>query len=337
MRRARMRREEQLSIRSMFVKAPTQECIPLSETAELPLVQILRHGREVEITPALAQRIINEANYEYQRKVKPWKVAWLSDEIRRGTFCQGRQINFVLLDGCLIFVNGQNRLHAVIAAGKSVRFSIDVQPVLDRAGVAAAYATFDNQDQRSLIDSARHLCGDLNEAQVTALLRAVELVQTGYRRPSINQHAVILYSRPKRVDAARPWLQYANQYFSLISGCSHLIRSALYRQPVLAVALMTIKCQPEKAAEFWQGLAADDGLSREDPRKKLIERLQDRKEAGSVPAQLQAAAAAWNAFFEGRKLKRLWTSSDQQFSIAGTKVTKRYLNGNGKEIANGNG
>jgi len=122
---------------------------------------------------------------------------------------------------------------------------------------------------------------------------------------------------------ARPWYPYAERFFALTTDAVPQVKTALHRQPVVAVALMTLMYQPERAEQFWQGLAMDDGLSRNDPRKALLEKLRSQEGAHSVPAQLHAVAAGWNAFYEGRKLKAIQVRMDKPFTIAGTKIVRR--------------
>jgi hypothetical protein len=291
------------------------------ESDEATLAQILVHGREVRITPALAERIEMECRYEFERPLKKWRVDFLVAEIERGGFEQGRQISFALLNGRLIRVNGQHGLKAVATTGEAQTFMIEVKPVASESELAALYATYDNES-RTLAETAGPLVskGDLGKEEVATLLRSVQFIYTGFRKPDEKQ-AAIMRSHVMRNSVAEIWYPYAERYFALTEQAPGKDgKAALRRQSVAAVALYTLRFQPEKAAEFWQGLAMDDGLRRTDPRKSLLEKLRSGDGARSIVFQMHAVAAAWNAFFGGRKLKEVRVRLDKPFRIAGTPV-----------------
>jgi hypothetical protein len=300
--------------------------------ADLPLTDILVHGREVCISPTLADRIERECRYEYERPLKQWRLGFLVSEIERGGFEQGRQISFALLNGKLIRVNGQHRLNAVATTGKAQIFMIEVKPVASASELAALYATYDNES-RTLSETAGPLArkGDLGKEEVATLLRSVQFIYSGFRKPDEKQ-AATMRSHVMRNSVAEIWYPYAERYFALTEQAPGKDgKAALRRQSVAAVALYTLKFQPEKAAEFWQGLAMDDGLRRTDPRKSLLEKLRSGDCARSIAFQMHAVAAAWNAFFENRKMKEVRVRLDKPFRIAGTPVSIERLE---EELAN---
>jgi hypothetical protein len=247
-------------------------------------------------------------------------VDFLVAEIERGGFEQGRQISFALFDGKLIRVNGQHRLRAVVETGKAQTFMIEVKPVASEAELARLYATYDNES-RTLSETAGPLAkrGDLGQEQLATLLRSVRFLYTGFRRADDPQ-AAKMRSHVVRNQIADDWYPYAERYFALTEQAPGNGKAALRRQSVAAVALHTLRYQPEKAAEFWQGLAMDDGLRRTDPRKSLLEKLRSGDEARSIVFQMHAVAAAWNAFFAGRKVKEVRVRLDKPFRLAGTPV-----------------
>ena len=297
----------------------------MPESEDTPLAQILVHGREVRITPALAEQIEKECRYEYERPLKKWRLDFLVSEIDRGGFMQGRQISFALLNGKLIRVNGQHRLKAVETTGEAQRFMVEVKPVADEHELAALYATYDNES-RTLSETAGPLMkkGDLGKEQVAALLRSVQFIYTGFRKADQKQ-AATLRSHVMRNQIAAFWYPCAERYFELTEQAPGNGKAALRRQSVAAVALYTLRFQPDKAAEFWQGLAMDDGLRRTDPRKSLLEKLRSGDGARSIVFQMHAVAAAWNAFCAGRKLKEVRVRLDKPFRIAGTPLLVERL------------
>jgi hypothetical protein len=152
----------------------------------------------------------------------------------------------------------------------------------------------------------------------------VQFIYTGFRKADDRQ-AATMRSHVMRNQVAALWYPYAERYFALTEQAPGNGKAALRRQSVAAVAMYTLRFQPEKAAEFWQGLAMDDGLRRTDPRKSLLEKLRSGDGARSIAFQMHAVAAAWNAFFTGRKLKEVHVRLDRPFRIAGTPVTVERL------------
>jgi hypothetical protein len=81
-----------------------------------------------------------------------------------------------------------------------------------------------------------------------------------------------------------------------------LQKRGLLTPSVVAVALLTLRDQPAKAKEFWDGVAMDDGLRRGDPRHTLVKTLRDRPLRGSHSEGGRIASTAWNAYYSNREL-----------------------------------
>lgn len=92
------------------------------------LNQILRHRSVVEVTPAMAERILRECRCEYQVPPRKWHVDFLATKIKDGQLWT-RPLSFALVEGRLILINGWDRLAAVSRSGIAVRFPIRVMPV----------------------------------------------------------------------------------------------------------------------------------------------------------------------------------------------------------------
>ena len=299
--------------------------IPLAVSAveHPPLVQILQHGREVDITPALANRILKESCYEHQRNLRPWLIEKHANEMRLNRFVAGVQITFGLLDGKLIGVNLYHRMNAVVKSGKTVRFMVQVVPCANASQLNDLYSIFDEPASgRKLMETAGAILEDaeLGSHSTAALLRAVQVIEARYHKPDVDTDARVMHTAAVRNVAARLWLPAAKRYFAAIAGARKEVLDALHRRGVVAAALPMFKHQPTKAAEFWGGLAADDGLSRTDPRSTLAEHLRRHEDTRVVELDVYAVAQAWNAFYRGRKLKTIRLRESKPFDIAGTPV-----------------
>jgi hypothetical protein len=94
-----------------------------------------------------------------------------------------------------------------------------------------------------------------------------------------------------------------------------------------AVALITIRDQPELAEKFWTGVASMEKLEIGDPRMTLAKAIDDGNigccivKDGLTPPHAVAAALAWNAFFSGKTLKAI-RSGSSNFFILGTRFSR---------------
>jgi hypothetical protein len=100
----------------------------------------------------------------------------------------------------------------------------------------------------------------------------------------------------------RAWAPEAKTYFELVQRGETANMYLFLRAPVIACGLLTIRHMPEKAQEFWSGMASDDGLRAVDPRKKFLNLLRNGKRIRPGNAA-RGFAVAWRAFLQGRDLQ----------------------------------
>ncbi|HUA59378.1 MAG TPA: hypothetical protein VML19_11530, partial [Verrucomicrobiae bacterium] len=306
--------------------------MPQSLPFDAPLTEILRHGCDVLITPELAERIERECIYARERDIDPDRLKMHVSDINAGRFRQGTVLSFGLLKGKLIRVDGRTRGKAVIDTGKPQIFHITIHPVANEAELADLHSIFDPPGSaRSPIDAAGHLvaAGKLTKGEVKVLLRAAPYIDAEFRLSEMPASAKMAQSPTARNQTAQACYPPAVQYFSRARRAPRAIKEMLYRQAIAAFAIYTFRHLPQKAAEFWGAIATladeDKGLPSTDPRRALYKRLQSRDE--STPIQLLIVAKAWNAFFEGRKLREIRVKSGEPFRIAGTVIVDVTLEG----------
>jgi hypothetical protein len=95
-----------------------------------PLSQLLQDGREVEITPTLARRILRECESMFQLP-EQGRIGFMAGKIRDGSLWN-EPLLFGALDGKLIIGDGVDRLAGVDRSGIPVRFLIEVAQVKHR-------------------------------------------------------------------------------------------------------------------------------------------------------------------------------------------------------------
>lgn len=265
-----------------------------------------RSSKFLTIDGEQARQFRTACHYPGQRKISEGNVERLSLAMRRRTFVQGASIHFCALpDGTLYLINGNHCMEAIIACGIPQLFNVVIIPVRDMAAVADVYMNFDTHKQRTWLDALRAQGLDQEVAMAEAVSAALGLVMQGFRYNSTNVEANT--DRGKRFVLVRQYDAYAEQMHDAIAGAPAQHRRLCLRRAVLGVALETFRYQAPAAADFWGGLAADDGLAARDPRKTLLRYLLSNRVRGGVENfyQSKACSLAWNSFVRGEDLAHL--------------------------------
>lgn len=296
-----------------------------------PLRQVLRDNLRIEIHPDLAARILKECWYEGQdhRKISAQHVRVLAADMRSGCWTGGMQIHIAEIDGRYFLVDGYHRLNALIEAARAIEFSVIVTPCATIEEVKRLYWRHDfNQRPRpmvlaAVVDGAVDR-NNLAKAQVASVMAAVLMIAARFAAP-VSHAPVVGKSPDARLAAAKPWWKFGQEYFRHVGPAQRPLKDRLQRAALVSVGMLTLRYQPEKAAEFWSGVAADDGLRQGDPRKTLIHHITVNVigDGARQADQPFVAAAAWNAWFEGRALKVIKLQSGGSPIILGTPFDKR--------------
>lgn len=302
-----------------------------SKATPKSLASIIKDGARLMVTPALAERIISECFYAPQeaRDVGGSRhIAILAADMTAGRFTDGTQIHFGAVGDKIYLLDGNHRIRAVIASGKTVEFSILRDEVASFAALGPLYWRHDFVTRSRSMVLAAVVSGrgaDLGKQRMAAVMSAMPMLAGNFAKgPGAAQ--LSMRSPDIRLAAYRSWVKYGEAYFAAVTGCSGSFVKRFNRTGVLAVGMATFKHQPEKAEEFWRTLAADDGLRQGDPRKTLLKYLVETSLAAKEgqTASATATALCWNAFFEGRQLSVLKLSA-QHFYIAGTPYARKFI------------
>lgn len=221
-------------------------------------------------------------------------------------------IKFALLRDGRYLTNGQHTLSAIILSGKTLVLPVQDYVVSSEDDIATLYYHEDTGRKRVFGDSVRAL--NLSE-------------QLGLTRTQIQRVASALRWAKGNFGVDRKTYDYITQddllewtpfyaweikaVHNAISPCTTDDRNIVCKQPVLAVALITMRYAPDLAREFWGQVAKDDGLKQYDARKTIRKWLQDNtadrghKAAKPIYGHIvsRAVALAWNAFCEDRLLR----------------------------------
>jgi hypothetical protein len=217
-------------------------------------------------------------------------------------------------------------LCAQIEAGVSVDWQITILDVQTQDEINALYFRFDTLSRkRSAADIVRAsgLAEDRQISGVTAsrLLTVGVIIANGMRVVAPNIWDAYLRTPDGKLSVLDQWMDYIAEYDHLLTdkACESGLRNRLTNASVIAAAAITLKHQRKIAAEFWGGIAANDGLRRNDPRHTFIQTMQDRSfGSGRAGAALCVASLAWNAFFKGESRSILKVTQNYEPIFLGT-------------------
>lgn len=259
------------------------------------------------ISPARAAEMLTDFNtFEGQRAVRPRHVAYLLSAMQAGELVDLALIFAELPDGSRMLVDGQHRLTALAQFTKPLPASIVVHRVNDRRQLATRYAMIDRQASRTPGEMLHAFGLDartgLSRTTLSYVGAGVTIVASGFSRYAIS-HTRSLIKRTHDVEA---WLPEGLIYARWLEGGSQEVTKLLWRAPVVAVALATIRYQPTVAETFWKSIVDEAPIPKFDARARLLAYLRSNRVAPiGQYLYCRHVAGAWNAYFTGRTLERL--------------------------------
>lgn len=288
-------------------------------------------GRPVNIAPGIAARILEDINFPDQRRLKPARRQDHIDRIEHGGWNpELSEIAFAMTpDGRMWLVNGQHRLSAFVVCNRAVATRVHIVSCKDFQEVRRVYASYDQKESSRNTTELLDASGvadqtGLKRKIVRAVYNAVPIIANGMEPPASAKGSTGDRSHDARLSMIAEWEEEALAYQSIVDVAQSSVQRKLSRAGTAAVALYTLRHQPDIAAEFWRGTALNDGLRRYDPRSTLIDDMMARSLAtGSARQAIQQPVMAWNAFYEGRSLKIIRCKEGVAITILGTPMAKR--------------
>jgi len=288
---------------------------------------MIAEGRVV-VTPEMARQILETCNYSGQRSVSKSHVAKLAVQMRNGAWAPGSQIAFGLLDHKVTLVNGQHRLNAVIEVGQPVEFQFLVVPVANGNALHALYYSFDAVQRGRSGEVVLRSTGIADQWEIAHRIArgayaAGVIISLGFRNVAGTLRDPELGTPDGRLKAIAPWWPVVKQYDDIVSKSGDpVLRPKMADGGVMAVALVTLKHQPEKARAFWSLVAANDALKKGTPERTLVDSLMLRSFKGAAGATMLISIACWNAHFGGRTLQYVKPGAMKDIRIQGTPYGK---------------
>lgn len=297
---------------------------PLKGQAKTP---VIREGFQT-LTPSDAAAVLENCSYDRQRKIDTMHSETLREMMQRGAWLEKSQLDFGRMpDGKIWLVNGHHRLTAQSRSGRSLLWAIAVHDCKTVDELRTLYYRYDTNVRKRTSENILQgvdFAGQhgLSKQMARALFDAAPIIESGMsvgtRSPSL-ETALVRRLTDQRMATAERFVAEASIYQACVDPAPVSIKRKLLLPTITAVALVTIRHEPEIAAEFWSGVAENDGLRRGDARATFIQDLTARNgKSGSAQQFLVVAAKAWNAYHSGRLLKIIKVNAGHTTKISGT-------------------
>lgn len=280
-----------------------------SKQGEKGLLLVAIYRKEatiVRFTPDVAKMYLGY-KYEHQRDIDKVQVAILASEMKSGNFTDSK-IDIGVLNNERSLLNGQHTMNAIIQSECTYDLTVTEHYAQNSDDLAHLYETFDLQRRRRYADSMRvyrltEVLG-MNSTSIENLGAALAWARSNFGADRMMKQMITFTDRR---EWSKLWKWEMHAILEAISPCDKYIRNTLLKQPVLSVALITMRYQPEKSFAFWRQVAWQDGLKQYDPRQTLRKYLaastRTNEYSGNKvePYEIsRAVALAWNAYMAYR-------------------------------------
>lgn len=275
------------------------------------------------LSPLEMNRVLVNCGYEHQRKVTERHVSVLADLMKRGRWQSKSQIDFAVLNGRFILINGYHRAYAQVRSGKTIQWSIALHACKTDADLRSLYYAFDTNLR---IRGARDILAanefaqahGLNGDMAKSLYAAVPLLARKFSTNHYDADVLTSNQVDLRLDLASQFAKAAARYAACLDGIPIRRKRKFLVGGVTAVAVATFRYQSETAWTFWTGVAQMEGLKRGDPRLALASDFMARSVVSGGRAVYLPSIIAWNAFFNDRELRIIKVTEHSAAGIDGT-------------------
>jgi hypothetical protein len=292
-------------------------------------------SRPMTITAQEAQHVLENENYDPQRPIIKKDVTRYRSDMRRGEWRDGSEIKFGQLpDGRRFLFSGHHRFKAQIAEGATIRYTVTTHYVENMEDLDKYYLTTNTGRKMSFCD-ADQIFGvseriGINGRNLNRALAAAKLIRAAFDRVTKASNLSLHAQR----DMVLFWEEELRTYFQIIESSrpqvkntfTDMLASRLTSSAVMSVALVTLRFQPEKAAQFWREVATDLHTSHTYPPKILCDYLRNLPAAEGylVEGIVKNTANLWTAWCEGKEVKHLKKHTNGgNVNIWGTPFTYR--------------
>lgn len=286
---------------------------------------------DVVLTAAQAALIAKHCVHQVQIDTRPLThpdaikhIEVLTALMSSGSWLEKTQLRFGLLNGQLWVLDGNHRAPAQAAYGRPILWNIAIDICKDEDELRRMFNKF-NTNTRGRTDAqilnATQFAQNsgITRQVATAVYAAMPAIIAGFNTERAAQNTVKNRVFDDRLTAARSYLEAAKLFDDCLKRGDGKVKRKLLSAGVTAVALVTLKAQPQAASEFWRGVARNDGLKKGDPRHTLVMELLTRSlNTGASHQHITIPAVAWNAWYGRKKLSQIHASDSGAVKIDGT-------------------
>lgn len=283
------------------------------------------------VSPEQASQWKSANGYKFQRLLKQAGVDYYAGEMTKGDFDPTTVIWFGRVgNGAWQLLDGQHRLAAVEKSGVSQPFLVKRVTYASENDLANAYARIDQGFKRTPGDQAKAwqlpVKYGLAPTWITTFTAGLNFIAGDFgwrRRDKVH---------PRDMHALMDDYQGAMlDYYASCGKSQSETRKPLQRAATVGVALVSFRFSSlvfgkDKVNEFWEGVALDDGLKRDDPRKTAHDHLlvtsmaygTGRGKTVTAPYSARWLASCFNAWVEGRSLQHAKPDPSRPMLILGS-------------------
>jgi hypothetical protein len=264
------------------------------------------------VTPKEAENIFQNLNHDRNRRFDARRADSIAYAMMEGDVDETETVVFCVWEEKTILVDGQHRMWSVTQLDEDWEFTVNYKKVDTFEEVCATYAGQDLGSSRSTSECARSMYLDdkigVSKRVFNIGLSAAKLINVGFRSGKTNEMNRIIKCNRRTNETALDYKKELRMFDELQKKGVKDVKDKFMNAPTIAVALITLRHQPNKATEFWGEMLKDDGLKQGDPRKALLVFVGEVKEKDVTLRGHERAlhvAMAWNAFYSCRNMRRI--------------------------------
>jgi hypothetical protein len=252
------------------------------------------------ITPEIAETWLGLYPYVHQRALSEGHVLRIMRALARKEFV-ATSIDFASAPEGTFLLNGQHRLHAIARSGVSVLTPLTVRWHDTIQSVHDQYSKIDIGKMRQGREAPLWLLsfGDMVQDSVVSrnLYAAMGLLAMGFTQLQ-PKTAGLSVTVEDRVEIASERKQGILRYLEIFEKAGPGVRHHLRNTGVLAVGIVTLCEQPEKAKRFWEEVALGTYETEKSGSWRLGQFFMERaKRRHESVENARAAARCWSAYY----------------------------------------
>jgi hypothetical protein len=287
------------------------------------LLDILTDG-VMTITPELASRILDEANYEDQgnRHKSPAArshIRGFAQMIRSGEFRgESNCIYICVVEGRAYLVDGYHRMEGIVESAMPTKVRVVILPRDSMKEVALDYSIYNRGTRPRTAAQVRGAFevfaqdSAVSKGLQAALHKSVPFILTGFSNAGMKFLPPEMKTDAFIFTQSGDWVEACELYQRAMDKRTYRAINKKFLNPsIVGMAVVILRYQPELGMEFWSRVFDFGSLPNEDARRVLNESLNSRTdESARTPKGLACMVeAAWKKWLASEPVTVLRVSS----------------------------